>query len=156
MIKALLFDFSRTLLFPKDRSYKEGLNSLHKKLSENSDYKLFDHFELNTEVTNYLEKIKSKVLIYMFTSEYIQETPDLKPIISNIFVKIISAKNMNLDKKNPSSYEIICKELKIKPEEIVFIDDSTENIKAAKTVGLKTIRYTDNETLFNDLQKFNI
>jgi len=156
MIKALLFDFSRTLLFPKDRSYKEGLNSLHKKLSESPDYIFFEHFELNKEILHFLDRIKDKVSVYMFTSESIQETSDLKPIISKTFVKVFSAKMMSLDKKNPNSYLLISKDINIKPEEIVFVDDSLENIEAAIKAGFKTIRYTDNKELFNELSKFNI
>jgi hypothetical protein len=35
MIKAIVSDFSRVLLFPKDKNYQDSLNALHKQLSQN-------------------------------------------------------------------------------------------------------------------------
>lgn len=151
MIKALLFDFSRTLLFPKDKSYSGGLNSLHKTLSENPNYKFLDNFELNTEVMKYLETIKGNFFIYIFTSESIQETPDIKEDISKIFKKIFSAQKMNLDKKDPESYKIISKEINLIPQEILFVDDNSENISAARKAGFQTIQYIDNKSLLEKI-----
>ena len=113
MIKAFLFDFSRTLLFPKDKNYTGGLNSLHKGLSENANYRFLDNFELNKELMDYLFSIKEKMSIYMFTSETIQETPEIKSGVSKVFSRIFSAKEMGMDKKDPETYKFISNELKL-------------------------------------------
>lgn len=152
MIKALLFDFSRTLLFPKDKTYTGGLNDLHKKIQENPNYNFLESFELNKGLLDYLETVKNKFDLYIFTSESIQEDPAIKDDLAKIFTKIFSATEMGLSKKDPKAYEFIAKELNLIPNEILFIDDSSENLEAAKIAGLQTLQYKDN-TVIDNLKK---
>lgn len=42
------------------------------------------------------------------------------------------------------------------PKETLFIDDSKTNIKIAKKIGIKCIRFTDSKNLIKKFQKFNI
>jgi len=149
VIKAFLFDFSRTLLFPKDKNYTGGLNSLHKGLSENANYRFLDNFELNKELMDYLFSIKEKMSIYMFTSETIQETPEIKSGVSKVFSRIFSAKEMGMDKKDPETYKFISNELKLEPNEIVFVDDNSKNIEAAKKAGINVFQYKNNSVIDN-------
>src|SRR6266705_1940087 len=104
MIKAILFDFSRVLLFPKKGTVIESLNGHHREMSKQKDYKFFDHFELNEELLEFLEKIKDKYTLYIFTSETIQETPEVALRIEKIFKKVFSGLRMGLDKKGSESY----------------------------------------------------
>lgn len=147
MIKALLFDFSRTLLFPKDKTYTGGLNDLHKKIQENPNYNFLESFELNKELLDYLETIKNKFGLHIFTSESIQEDPAIKDDLAKIFTKIFSAKEIGLSKKDPKAYQFIAKELNLNTDEILFIDDSSENLESAKTAGLQTLQYKDNSII---------
>jgi hypothetical protein len=64
MIKVLLFDFSRTLLFPTDNNYKGELNPLHAQLSQTPDYDFNKHFFLNTELLKYLKISLERIAIY--------------------------------------------------------------------------------------------
>ncbi len=43
-----------------------------------------------------------------------------------------------MDKKDPETYKYISSELKLSSNEIVFVDDNSENIEAAKKVGMNT------------------
>ena len=49
-------------------------------------------------------------------------------------------------------YQLAIKKLKVKPEEIIFIDDKPENVEGAKKVGIKGILYSTLENLKNELQ----
>lgn len=153
-VKALLFDFSRTLLFPKDKNYDGGLNSLHQKLSEDQNYKFLDNFELNSELMKYSNSIKDKVSLYIFTSESIQEDPSIKDDISKLFIKIYSAKKMGMSKKDPESYKHIAQDIGLNPGEILFIDDSQENLDAAKIAGLATTKYTNNPETIESIKQY--
>jgi len=57
------------------------------------------------------------------------------------------------DKK---AFKIVLKSLKIKPAEIAFIDDSSVNIKNAKSLGIKAILFRNNKQLFRHMRKLNI
>ena len=72
MIKTLLFDFSRVLLHPTDKTYKGSLNNLHRELKDNESYYLFNYFELNQELLDYLKTVKNKFELCIFTTDIIQ------------------------------------------------------------------------------------
>lgn len=148
MIKALLFDFAKVLLFNKDRNYHGGLNDLNNLLSKkNPDYSFLAAFELNTELLNFLEKIKTKIPVYMFTSETIQERPEVAGEIVKVFSKIYSAKKIGIAKTNPEAYKFIAKDLNLLPEEILFVDDNNTNVQAAILAGMKVVQYKDNSQI---------
>jgi len=156
-IKALLFDFSRTLIFPRDKTYRGDLNPLHRKLkSENKNYNFFSYFRLNTELLDYLARLSDRFSLYIFTSGSIQNAPEIADKLRERFKEIYSAEQLDLSKKDPSAYEYLIKILELPGKEILFIDDSIGNIEAAKKAGLKTFLYTSNTSLISELEKLKI
>ncbi|PIZ47628.1 hypothetical protein CO180_00545 [candidate division WWE3 bacterium CG_4_9_14_3_um_filter_41_6] len=155
MIQAIVSDFSRVILFPKDNNYKESLNLLHKDLSQSPNYHIFDHFRLNIDLLNYYTTLLETVDLYIFTTDTIQNSPEFIPYLEPVFKKIFSAKSMNLQKTNPSSYTTICTELRLEPSKVLYIDDIFENIQAAKMAGLATSLYKNNELLFKEIAKIH-
>lgn len=152
MIKALISDFSRVLLFPKNRNYKDSLNSLHKELSVRTGYKILDYFELNNELLDYYRSLTGKLDLYIFTSETIQDAPDLRPFIRPVFKGVYSALKMRTSKKEEEAYKRLASTLGLAPREIIYIDDGQANVEAAKKAGFQTILYQDNESLKSELQ----
>lgn len=155
MIKTLLLDFSRVLLHPTDKSFTGSLNNLHRELKDNESYYLFNYFELNEELLEYLKTLKEKYEMRIFTTDIIQNDPLIREKIDPIFSKIYSASELGISKKDPQSYEYILKDLKNNPDEVLFIDDTPGNLEAAKEVGLQTYLYTNNEELINVLKSLN-
>lgn len=153
MIKVFLFDLSRTILFPKDKSYKGELNALHKKLSLKPNYNFSDHFELDEGLLTYLHSIRNERDLYIFTSGSIQNAPEIKPRLNEIFKKIYSSEDIGISKKDPRSYEFIAKDIGVTPDEILFMDDSKENIKIAREVGFVTALYREFDELRKKLRK---
>jgi HAD superfamily hydrolase (TIGR01549 family) len=150
-MKTLLFDFSRVILFPKDETYDGSLNSLHAKLKETDNYHFLDHFEFDEVLLDYLAENKSLFDLCVFTTGVIQEMPEVKARLGNIFKKIFTVKEVGFDKTDPQAYKKIAGEIGPKPEQILFIDDNIENLEAAKSAGLKTIRYVSTEQLLSEL-----
>lgn len=151
MITTLLFDFSRVLLFSKDAEYKGMLNSLHSENSKKPDYRFFDYFELNEELLDYLEKIKDRFSFYIFTTGTIQNVAEVRERTDPIFKRVFAAAEVKVSKKESEAYLKIAKEMGKNPNEILFIDDTKENVKAAKEAGLKTIHYHSNKQIFTKL-----
>jgi HAD superfamily hydrolase (TIGR01509 family) len=150
-MKALLFDFSRTLLFPQDPTDQRTLNQLHQALSRNKDYQIFDHFRLNQELLEFLHSVKDELDLYIFTSgTMISSVPELQSHLTD-FKKIYSGTELGLDKSVPASYTFVARDIDLPPEEILFIDDSPTNITAAKESGLEVLHYKDNEAVMNGI-----
>jgi HAD superfamily hydrolase (TIGR01509 family) len=152
MIKALLFDFSRVLLFPRDESYTGSLNEKHRTLSEESSYNILDHFVLNEELLQFLDKIKGRVGLYIFTTDTIQDDPVLKARIEPVFKEIFSANKLGLSKQDPDSYTQLAEKMGLKTYEILFIDDSIRNTEEASQSGMRTLHYVNNQELLLKLK----
>ncbi len=147
MIKALLFDFSRTLLFPKDNQYVGSLNELYRLKRDEINFNFFNYFELNDRAIDLLKPLKDKYKLAIFTSDSIQNDPAIYNKLSSVFIKIYSAKEIGFSKSDPKAYELIANDLNLSPDEIVFIDDSKVNIDTASIAKLDTITYIG----FNEL-----
>lgn len=154
MVTALLFDFSRVLLDVKDKEYKGFLNDLHKKMSEQPGYKFFDYFELNNDLMSFLDKLKDKYPLYIFTTGSVQDVPDVRKKIDLVFKKIYSSEELGWNKKDPNSYLSIAKDLNQKPSEILFTDDQSENIMAATTANFVTIKFDSNKQFMQDVSQY--
>ncbi len=59
-IQTFLFDFSRVLIFPKDKNYQGSLNELYRQHHEQPGYNIFSEFELNDELLTWLDKNRNK------------------------------------------------------------------------------------------------
>ena len=153
MITTLLFDFSRVLLFPKDKSYRGELNPLHAELSKNPNYKFLDYFELNAELLRFLKGIKDRSELYIFTSGTIQDAPEIQPTLRDIFVRVYSAERIGFSKKDPDSYSFIANDLGINAGEILFIDDTAANIEAARAAGLETLLFVSTQETVDGIKE---
>ncbi len=149
MVKALLFDFSFTLLFPKNKTYHGELNSLHRSYSQTPNYDFLANFELNEELITFLTEIKAKYKLFMFTSGTIQDAPEIKDKVDALFDKIFSAEEMMLSKKEPESYKKIAGLIDLPAEEILFVDDLERNVIAARLSGMEAYQYKDNKSVMN-------
>jgi len=150
MIKTIISDFSFTLLFSKGNLGKT--NSFHEEHKNDIWYKIFDYFELNNELLEILKNFNWKK--YIFTTKYIQEDISIKEITNSIFSKTFIWKDLNLSKNDKKSYEFLLNKIWTKPENTLFIDDSIDNIEAAKLAWLQTFLYSRNKN--NELEKILI
>ncbi len=152
MIKAIVSDFSKVILFPKEVTFMGGLNKLHRELfGKNKDYDFLEYFVLNTELLDYYKLLKQKYSINIFTTGTIQNVPQIKDTIEPIFDQIISADDFDLNKSDSNAYIFVAKKLSKSPEEILYIDDNEQNVNAAKEAGFDTFLYKDNKSLISYL-----
>lgn len=71
--------------------------------------------------------------------------------LEGYFDEIYLASGFNLSKSDPEIYKLIAQKFKLKPEEILFIDDQEWRIEAAQTAGCQTILFENNQQLFRAL-----
>ncbi|MFZ1682885.1 MAG: HAD-IA family hydrolase [Candidatus Zixiibacteriota bacterium] len=151
MIKALVSDFSRVLLFPKDKNFTGSLNEKYRELLKKGDLDFFESFELNKELLDFYQSLTKKLDLYILTSESIQEAPELQPFLKPTFKEIFSAKKLGVSKKEPSTYKLIADKIGVKTTEILYLDDNQENIKAASASGIKAVLFINNQLALKEL-----
>lgn len=59
-------------------------------------------------------------------------------ILDTLFDRTYYSHELKMSKPNPDIFEIVLKEQKVSPKEILFLDDLQENIDTAKKLGLAT------------------
>jgi len=156
MIRALVCDFSRVILFPKDDKYNGSLNSFYKELSAKGNFGFWSKFRLNEELLNFLQDISNRLDVYIFTTGYIQEDPEVNPSIRKVSKEIFSAARLKIKKADPKSYEKIAKRIGINPEEILYLDDQRKNIIAATRAGCSTVIFRSNKQALEKIKKYLI
>lgn len=141
MVSAILCDFARVILFPRDVSYLGRLD------------KHSGVFFLNDELLHYFANLKNRVSLHLFSSGRNYEESEIKAKLDLIFDQFFNTHDLGIEKTNPRVYSFIAEKIGKKLDEIVFIDDFEENVQAAKTAGLFGIHYVSNETTFTTLNK---
>ncbi|MCR4329669.1 MAG: HAD-IA family hydrolase [Candidatus Roizmanbacteria bacterium] len=157
MITALLSDFSKVLLFVKDKTYGGKLNALNRQLiQEKGDYPFFNYFELNTELLDFYALLKKKysISLNIFTTGTVQERPELQPYLYPLFENVFSANNLEIGKENSQSYVVLAKRVNAKPQTTIYIDDKQSNLDAAQRAGMNTVLYVDAETARKQILRF--
>ena len=63
---------------------------------------------------------------------------------------------VGMTKPDPKMYQMFLEEYALRAEDCVFIDDTAENVEAARQIGFKGIVFTSYEELQTELEKLGI
>jgi epoxide hydrolase-like predicted phosphatase len=72
------------------------------------------------------------------------------------FKAVVISSEVGLVKPQKEIFELALKKLNLKAEECIFIDDAYDNIMAARSVGFKTVQFTDNNQLVRELKLLGV
>ena len=179
-IQAVLFDMVGVLLFKKkDYSLKtkEELNAekIEKLYNHVDDKKLLFNIKRKLGLTD--EEIKKALVCIPEKYEKFEELWNLLPVLKkkyklavinngnsladkywrkkfdfSIFDEFTISAKIGIRKPDPRIYLFVCKKLKVKPKECLFLDDRKENIIAAKKLEMKTL-WCKSKNFLNYLNK---
>ncbi len=112
-------------------------------------------FRENTQVTTLMEKLLSNYRLFLMSNTNPLHYAYLKksvPILSKLEQTILSYEVGHV-KPSPSIFEVALKKSRVPPEQILFIDDSKENIHGAEKFGIQGIVYESPESLKESLNE---
>jgi putative hydrolase of the HAD superfamily len=72
------------------------------------------------------------------------------PLVDHFDV-IVESAVVGLRKPDPRIYELVCRELGVAPSQTVFLDDIGQNLKAARALGMITIKVDDPDDALREL-----
>lgn len=107
-------------------------------------------------VVNLLIDMKEKLPIYAFTnSNFTHQSiwSEMFRDILAIFRKVFVSCEMGMRKPESEAFEAISREIGVRPEHIIFFDDSLENISGAKKIGMQAVHITSFEDILKGLHK---
>jgi putative hydrolase of the HAD superfamily len=90
------------------------------------------------------------------TNNWKRSTPDDDVIphrLRSHFDVFIESRVVGLRKPDPKIYELACRELRVPPDRTAFLDDIGTNLKAARALGMTTIKVEDPRHSLEELSR---
>jgi putative hydrolase of the HAD superfamily len=109
--------------------------------------------EIDSRKVDFLNTLKKSYKVYLLSNTNIvhKEFFDITCknafgcSLENFFDETFYSHEINLRKPNREIFEYLIKEVKLSPSEILFVDDLSENIESAKSLGIETHLFNRNE-----------
>ena len=102
-----------------------------------------------------LTGLKNKYRLIALSNTNIIHQKEWKIKYANIlkhFETIFSSHELHSRKPEPGIYYAVLEKLKLKPHEVIFLDDMPENTAGANVLGIKTILVKSPEQMIKDLE----
>ncbi len=137
-------------------------NEIREKLHVDVDDKTIDNawnallLDFNNNAFNLIHSLKTKYSLYLLSNTnniHFQHCNQriveqgLGESLKSLFNGLFLSYKIGYRKPSERIYQHVIKRLKCLPQEILFIDDLEENIKAAQELGIQTILLTDKSTI---------
>ena len=144
-------------------SSKDFYEQINRYFPKKIDFQTFGRlwneiFVENLEMDVLLGKLKKHYPLYMISNtndlhfEYIKQ--NFK--ITKHFTGFFPSHEVGHRKPNPAMFQHVLKEIKLKSEETVFIDDMIEFVNSAKQLGMNAIQFTTRKNLERDLRNLGV
>ena len=152
--------FEQGLIPPEDyRKYLMG--QLGIELSPEDFYEGWNRMILGTypETVELISKLRKHYRVAAFSNSNILHEEYLRkqfPALDLIFEKIYFSHRINLRKPIPEAFFKVLEQARVDAGECVFLDDLSENIDAAKSVGFHTILVTQQSDILSGLKALGV
>ena len=113
--------------------------------------------DLPKERIDFLRTLKKEYKIYLFSNtnaihlrkfqEIIQQQYANAELLEDIFDKTYYSHIIQKRKPNAAAFEYILKDLGLKAEEVIFIDDSIQHVEGAKSIGINAYHLINNDVI---------
>ena len=137
-------------IFNKDKAKEEGIKEIVREKSENRN--------LNTELVSYFPKLKKlglKTGIFSNSNSILRERLKEYGLLELADVLVISGE-IGHQKHHKEAFQVLLEKLQLRPEEVIFIDDTPRSLEKADEIGYIPILFKGNEQLKADLKKMGI
>ncbi len=137
--------------------WKDVLRESSKHIAGNDLEKEYEsNIFIDKEMLKIVDEVKKKnyriVLLPNETKEWIDYK--IKRFQLNmIFDKIYCSAYLAIGKPNKEIFEYVLKDLMIKPEELLFIDNQENNIEVARSLGINSILYTNSQKAKGEIMR---
>jgi len=132
-------------------------------LNQTEFYNAFNSIiaDLNLEMVELIRKIKTLndlkiICMSNINSSHWAYLKRKKWNIWELFDEFILSHEIHMTKPDPKVFELALKIAGCKPEEIIFIDDGFNNVRAARVLGINSIRFIGLDNLVEEIQKFDV
>lgn len=110
--------------------------------------------KVNTAVIDIIKSLKQKYKLGLISNSIPFHTKiNRKRGAYKLFNKVILSHKVGLTKDEKNIFKLAVNELKVKPQECIFVDDVKDFVNVAKSVSMKGIIFKNSKQLKVDLEK---
>jgi putative hydrolase of the HAD superfamily len=117
------------------------------------EYDIKSWLDINEEMIEYIQSIRDKVNLALLSN---MTFDTLKEICNKYWFDFFKIKILSFEKRvvkpDLKIYDICLKELNIEANQVLFIDDSEENVKTAQQMGMNVIKFNDCKSMKNIIE----
>jgi putative hydrolase of the HAD superfamily len=73
--------------------------------------------------------------------------------LGDLFDVVIESSKVGMRKPDPAIYRLACDGLGVQPEQAIFLDDFGVNLKAARALGMATIKVDETQSAIDELEQ---
>jgi putative hydrolase of the HAD superfamily len=74
-------------------------------------------------------------------------------LLDELFDVVVESSKVGMRKPNPAIYTLACELLGVEPHESIFLDDFGINLKAARALGMATIKVDETHSAIDELER---
>jgi len=112
--------------------------------------------KVDHELLQFLQEIRSDYITVLLSNAWLDHRQILEEEFGIIEGQtadyILISSELGVAKPDPQIYHILADTIKCEYDDILFVDDFIENIKAAQTLGIHTIHYQPGMNLINKIK----
>ena|SRR3989338_2882451 len=115
-------------------------------------------FTENTEMVDLVKKLKKHYPLYLISNtndlhfEYVKSTFEVVKYFDRCFPSHLVGHR----KPDQAMFDHVLREIKLRPEDTVFIDDVSDFVDAAKKAGIHGVQFTSRKALEKELHKLGV
>ena len=160
LARDLIYDIGYVTGKTDEHAYWEELRL--KTGAKNDDNELrkeiLNRFMLRPPMLEEIKRIKADGVIVALLSDqtdWLDELNERAPFY-HYFDYVFNSFNMTKSKRDAALFDDVVRQLAVKPQEILFVDDTRENLELAQIRGWKTLHFTNVEDFRKALKEENI
>lgn len=114
----------------------------------------FDLFELNQELINYIRQSRARFKMGLCSnfSSLLRSLMINKWKIIDLFDVLVISSEVKLIKPDAPIYLLTLEKMALKPDEVIFVDDSEKNIAGANALGIRGILFKENSATLREIE----
>jgi len=119
---------------------------------------LLDRFEIRPWMIEIVRRVRNQVRevsILSDQSNWLDELNEQHDFFKE-FDQVFNSYHLGKGKRDPTLFSDIARSLRVKPSEIVFVDDNEGHIERARSHGLHGILFVDRAGLIAELERFRL
>jgi putative hydrolase of the HAD superfamily len=155
-LKPIIEKFDKGLI-NEDKFWMEFSDTMGRVVPEKCEEKIRkmykDKFVFSPEVIELIKKLKREGFrLSILSNMFPYQVETIKEMGGcSLFDDIFFSCEKKLKKPNLEFYELAIKEMDVKPQECLFVDDKEENILPAEKLGMKTVLAKKQEQIVKDV-----